>query len=57
MARRAATGGTTGRRLLLAIDVSGSMAARDMAGRASRLQVVKDLAGEFIQRRHGGQVG
>lgn len=48
---------TTGRRLLLAIDVSGSMAARDMAGRASRLQVVKDLAGEFIQRRHGDQVG
>ncbi|MFM9915321.1 MAG: VWA domain-containing protein, partial [Rhizobacter sp.] len=48
---------STGRRLLLAIDVSGSMAARDMAGRASRLQVVKELAGEFIRRRHGDQVG
>ena len=47
----------TGRRLLLAIDVSGSMAARDMAGRASRLEVVKQLAGEFIRRRHGDQVG
>ncbi|MDL2337022.1 MAG: VWA domain-containing protein [Pseudomonadota bacterium] len=48
---------STGRRLLLAIDVSGSMAARDMAGRASRLEVVKQLAGEFIRRRHGDQVG
>lgn len=48
---------STGRRLLLAVDVSGSMAARDMAGRASRLQVVKQVAGDFIRRRHGDQVG
>jgi Ca-activated chloride channel homolog len=47
----------TGRRLLLAVDTSGSMAARDMEGRASRLQVVKQVAGQFIQRRHGDQVG
>ena len=47
----------TGRRLLLAIDTSGSMAAQDMAGRISRLQVVKAVAGDFIRRRHGDQVG
>jgi len=48
---------TTGRRLLLAIDVSGSMATEDMAGGYSRLQVVQKVAGDFIQRRHGDQVG
>ncbi len=48
---------TTGRRLLLAVDVSGSMATQGMAGNASRLQVVKQVAGEFIRRRHGDQVG
>jgi Ca-activated chloride channel family protein len=47
----------TGRRLLLAVDVSGSMAAQDMAGGQSRLQVVQQIAGDFIQRRHGDQVG
>ena len=47
----------TGRRLLLAVDTSGSMAARDMAGSASRLKVVKQVAGDFIRRRHGDQVG
>lgn len=47
----------TGRRLLLAIDTSGSMAAQDMAGRMSRLQVVKAVAGDFIRRRHGDQIG
>lgn len=48
---------TTGRRLLLAVDVSGSMATEDMAEGASRLQAVQQVAGEFIQRRHGDQVG
>jgi Ca-activated chloride channel family protein len=48
---------TTGRRLLLAVDVSGSMSTRDMAGNASRLQVVQQVAGEFIGHRHGDQVG
>lgn len=47
----------TGRRLLLAVDVSGSMATPDMAGNLSRLQVVQKVAGDFIQRRHGDQVG
>jgi Ca-activated chloride channel homolog len=48
---------TTGRRLLLAVDVSGSMQTRDMANGYSRLQVVKAVAGDFIKRRHGDQVG
>jgi Ca-activated chloride channel family protein len=48
---------TTGRRLLLAVDVSGSMEERDMAGSASRLQVVQKVAGDFILRRRGDQVG
>ncbi len=47
----------TGRRLLLAVDVSGSMAAQDMAGNQSRLQVVQQVAGDFIRRRQGDQVG
>ena len=48
---------TTGRRLLLAVDVSGSMATQDMAGNATRLQVVQKVAGDFIRHRHGDQVG
>ncbi len=48
---------TTGRRLLLAIDVSGSMASRDMAGDYSRLQVVQGVASEFIGHRYGDRVG
>lgn len=48
---------STGRRLLLAVDVSGSMAAQDMAGNATRLQVVQHVAGDFIRHRHGDQVG
>jgi Ca-activated chloride channel family protein len=48
---------TTGRRLLLAVDVSGSMATPDMAGNASRLAVVQKVAGDFIQQRKGDQVG
>ena len=48
---------TTGRRLLLAVDVSGSMATQDMAGGYTRLQVVQAVAGDFIDRRHGDQVG
>src|SRR3569623_1763015 len=47
----------TGRRLLLAVDVSGSMANQDMAGGATRLQVVQKVAGDFLRRRHGDQVG
>ena len=48
---------TTGRRLLLAVDVSGSMATQDMAGNYSRLNVVKKVAGDFIKHRRGDQVG
>jgi len=48
---------STGRRLLLAVDVSGSMATQDMAADASRLQVVQQVAGDFIAARHGDQVG
>jgi len=48
---------TTGRRLLLAVDVSRSMSAQDMAGQYSRLQVVQALGGEFIEGRRGDQVG
>jgi Ca-activated chloride channel family protein len=48
---------TTGRRLLLAVDVSGSMAQKDMAAGASRLQVVQQVAGHFIEGRKGDRVG
>ncbi|HEU4627942.1 MAG TPA: VWA domain-containing protein [Steroidobacteraceae bacterium] len=48
---------TTGRRLLLAVDVSGSMAEKDMAEGASRLQVVQQVAGHFIDGRKGDRVG
>lgn len=47
----------TGRRLMLAVDVSGSMVTRDMAGNATRLDVVRSVAGDFISHRHGDQVG
>ena len=48
---------TTGRRLLLAVDVSGSMATEDMAGDMTRLQVVQQVAGQFIDGRRGDRVG
>jgi Ca-activated chloride channel family protein len=48
---------TTGRRLMLAVDVSGSMATEDMAGGATRLRVVQSVAGRFIDGRHGDRVG
>lgn len=48
---------TTGRRLLLAVDVSGSMATQDMADNYSRLNVVQKVAGDFIKHRQGDQVG
>jgi Ca-activated chloride channel family protein len=48
---------TTGRRLMMAVDTSGSMAAKDMAGGASRLQVVQAVASDFIGHRSGDQVG
>jgi Ca-activated chloride channel family protein len=48
---------TTGRRIILAVDISGSMNTRDMANNASRLQVVQQVAGDFIDSRQGDQVG
>ncbi|HTT02449.1 MAG TPA: VWA domain-containing protein [Steroidobacteraceae bacterium] len=48
---------TSGRRMLLAVDVSGSMAIEDMAGGKSRLQVVQQVAGRFIDGRQGDRVG
>ncbi len=50
----------SGRDLLLAVDISGSMDTQDMVlnGMAvNRLAVVKKVAGEFIQRRKGDRVG
>jgi len=48
---------TTGRRVLLAVDVSGSMATEDMDGDKTRLQIVQEVAGAFIRERNGDQVG
>lgn len=50
----------TGRDLLLAIDISGSMEIEDMQLHdrlATRLEVVKSVAGDFIQRRVGDRIG
>ena len=50
----------TGRDLLLAVDISGSMDTQDMflnKTAVNRLSVVKKVAGEFIKRRHGDRVG
>lgn len=48
----------TGRNLLLAVDVSGSMEIVDMDdGRSNRLDVVKQVAGDFIRRREGDRIG
>ncbi|MFT5172045.1 MAG: Ca-activated chloride channel family protein [Gammaproteobacteria bacterium] len=51
----------TGRNIMLAIDVSGSMEATDLASGSNasltRLDVVKQVAGQFIERRVGDRVG
>jgi len=50
----------TGRDLMLAVDVSGSMAAEDMeiGGRTvNRLDAVKVVIGDFLERRAGDRVG
>ena len=48
----------TGRNLLLAVDVSGSMEIADLdQSNLTRLDVVKQVAGEFIQRREGDRIG
>ena len=47
---------TSGRQIMLAIDCSGSMASQDMGG-VSRLEIVQIVAGRFIERRQGDQIG
>jgi len=50
----------SGRDLMLAVDISGSMKTQDlqMGGEyLSRLQVVKHVAGDFIERREGDRIG
>lgn len=47
---------TSGRQIMLAIDCSGSMASQDMGG-ASRLEIVQVVAGHFIEKRRGDQIG
>jgi Ca-activated chloride channel homolog len=51
---------TTGRDLMLAVDISGSMGTEDMlaSGRqVSRLAVVKAVVSEFVERRKGDRLG
>lgn len=51
---------TSGRDLMLAIDLSGSMAREDFTlggRRADRLTVVKQVAEDFLERREGDRVG
>jgi len=50
----------TGRNLVLAIDVSGSMETPDLAldgSQSTRLDVVKQVAGDFVEHRGGDRVG
>ena len=50
----------SGRDLMLAVDVSGSMKAMDMVFERrpqDRLSAVKRVAGDFIQRRRGDRIG
>ncbi len=50
----------SGRALMLAVDVSGSMSIQDMpmgAQTVSRFGAVKAIAGDFIARRQGDEVG
>jgi Ca-activated chloride channel family protein len=51
---------TTGRDLMMAVDISGSMEAQDiqLGGQsATRLQVVKSVVGDFVTRRTGDRLG
>ena len=50
----------SGRDLMLAVDVSGSMKAADMSFKGepeNRLTAVKRVAGDFIERRTGDRIG
>ncbi|MCR9277405.1 MAG: VWA domain-containing protein [Pseudomonadaceae bacterium] len=51
---------TTGRDLMLAVDISGSMRQEDMqleGEKVTRLDAVKEVVGEFITRRAGDRLG
>lgn len=51
---------TTGRDLMMAVDISGSMGTEDMiVGRekVTRLTVVKNVVGDFVERRRGDRLG
>ena len=50
----------SGRDLVLAVDISGSMETADMileGQSVNRLEVVKAVAGDFIERRRGDRIG
>lgn len=50
----------SGRDLMLAVDISGSMQTEDIVKhgeQVSRLAAVKEIAGEFIERRVGDRIG
>ncbi len=51
---------STGRDLMLAVDISGSMEAQDMLvsnRQASRIDAVKAVVGDFVERRQGDRLG
>ncbi len=51
---------TTGRDLMLAVDISGSMGTEDMQlgnRLVNRLTVVKNVVADFVERRQGDRVG
>jgi len=51
---------TTGRDLMMSVDISGSMEAQDIqlgGQNATRLQVVKSVVGDFVARRTGDRLG
>lgn len=51
---------TSGRDLLVAVDISGSMQVEDMAvgqHTLSRIDAVKKVVGDFIERRRGDRIG
>jgi Ca-activated chloride channel family protein len=50
----------TGRDLMLAVDISGSMETEDMVlsgQQVTRLEGVKEVAGNFMERRQGDRIG
>jgi Ca-activated chloride channel family protein len=51
---------TTGRDLMMVVDISGSMEAQDMqlgGQNANRLQITKAVVGDFVARRTGDRLG